>query len=71
VLGLRAGTLEPGAEADLVLIDPDAVWKVEPERLRSRSRNSPFLHAELRGRALCTWVGGERVHDARSGEERA
>jgi dihydroorotase len=65
VLGLRAGTLEAGAQADLVLIDPDAIWKVEPERMRSRSRNSPFLRSELRGRALCTWVGGERVHDAR------
>jgi dihydroorotase len=63
VLGLRAGTLEVGAPADLVLIDPDRVWKVEPTALSSRSKNSPFLGEELRGRAIRTWVGGELVHD--------
>ena len=62
VLGLRGGTLEAGEPADLVLIDPDAVWKVEASGLRSRSRNSAFLGHELRGRALRTWVGGKVTH---------
>jgi dihydroorotase len=64
VLGLRAGSLEIGAPADLVLLDPERVWKVEAAALHSRSRNSPFLGRELRGRVLGTWVAGERVHDA-------
>jgi dihydroorotase len=64
VLGLRAGSLEIGAPADLVLVDPERVWKVEAKTLRSRSRNSAFLGRELVGRALSTWVGGECVHDA-------
>jgi dihydroorotase len=63
VLGLRAGTLEPGASADLTLIDPDAVWKLDARQLHSRSRNSSFLGRELRGRALRTWVGGRLVYD--------
>ena len=64
VLGLRAGTLEVGAPADLVLIDPDRVWKVEPATLVSRSKNSAFLGHELRGAAIRTYVAGELVYDA-------
>lgn len=62
VFGLRAGALEIGAPPDLVLIDPDRAWKVTPARLRSRSKNSPFLGRELRGRAVRVWVGGRCVH---------
>ena len=58
MLGISGGTLEPGGPADLVLIDPERVWKVDGGRLCSRSKNSPFLGRELRGRALRTWVGG-------------
>jgi dihydroorotase len=61
-LGLRAGTLEVGAPADLVLIDPERIWKVEAAGLHSRSANSAFLGQELRGRALRTWVGGRLVY---------
>jgi len=58
VLGIPGGTLEPGGPADLVLVDPERVWKVDAARLCSRSKNSSFLGRELRGRALRTWVGG-------------
>lgn len=63
VLGLRGGGLEIGAPADLVLVDPDRVWKVERQSLYSRSTNSPFLGEEMRGRAVRTWVGGCCVHN--------
>jgi dihydroorotase len=68
VFGLRAGTLEAGAPADLVLIDPDAVWKVTPDRLHSRSKNSAFLGRELRGRAVQTFVAGRTVHGPEGAE---
>jgi len=61
--GLRGGTLEVGAPADLVLIDPERIWKVESNAVLSRSQNSAFLGRELRGRARLTWVGGRPVHD--------
>ena len=64
VLGLRAGALEVGGPADLVVIDPERVWKVEPQALHSRSRNSAFLMRELRGRAVHTFVAGRRVWSA-------
>ncbi len=62
VLGLPGGTLEVGTAADLVLVDPDLVWKLEPADLHSRSRNSAFLGRELVGRTMLTWVGGRVVH---------
>jgi len=61
VLGLRGGTLEIGAPADLVLLDPELSWKVEVNGLQSRSKNSAFLGGEMRGRALRTWVDGRLV----------
>jgi dihydroorotase len=58
VMGIAGGTLEPGAPADLVLVDPERAFKVEAHDLASRSKNSAFLGRELRGRALRTWVAG-------------
>ncbi len=60
-LGLPGGTLEPGAPADIVLVDPEARWTVEPERFFSKARNCPFAGMELRGRPVRTLVGGRTV----------
>ena len=51
-----------GAEADLVLLDPDAAWTVDRARFRSKGRNTPFHGHDLKGRALATWVAGRRVY---------
>ncbi|MCX8072962.1 MAG: dihydroorotase [Candidatus Binatia bacterium] len=59
ILRIPGGALEVGAPADVTVIDPDLVWCVEAEDLRSRSRNTPFLGWELRGRAVMTVVNGE------------
>jgi len=62
---LNAGTLQPGAPADVTLFDPDRAWTVESERFLSRSRNSPFAGRRLVGRAVAVVVGGEvRRHAA-------
>jgi dihydroorotase len=60
-LGLPVGTLAPGAPADVAVFDLDAPWQVEPDRLRSKSRNTPFAGWELRGRPVLTIVGGRVV----------
>jgi dihydroorotase len=62
LLGLRSGRLAQGAPADLVLIDLEAPWVVEPELLRSKSKNTPFDGARLQGRALLTLVAGRLVY---------
>jgi dihydroorotase len=59
LLNLDRGTLSPGAVADVTLINPDLEWTVDKTRFESRSRNTPFHGAELRGRAVRTIVGGK------------
>jgi dihydroorotase len=63
VLGLPPVTLEPGSPADLVLIDAAAEWTVEPERFRSRGRNTPFAGWRLTGRPLLTVCDGRVTHE--------
>jgi dihydroorotase len=64
VLGLEAGHLAPGADADVCVFDPQAYWRVEPSALRSQGKNTPFLGLELAGRVRYTLVGGEIVHES-------
>jgi dihydroorotase len=55
VLGLAQPSLEPGAVTDLLLLDPQAEWQLQPELLASRGRNTPFAGLRFQGRALRTW----------------
>ena len=61
---LHAGTLQPGAEADIVIFDPAAAWMVDPTWFASRGRNTPLAGIKLRGRVRMTLLGGEVVYDA-------
>jgi dihydroorotase len=61
VLGLKKGTLAPGADGDVAVLDPDAPTRVEPERFHSKARNSPWSGRELFGRVAATIVGGRIV----------
>ena len=62
IFGLDAGTLRPGAKADITLIDLDEPWIVAKDMLLSRSKNTPFEDARFSGRAVATYVGGKCVY---------
>ena len=55
------GRLEPGADADLVLVDLSAETELRAEDLRYRHRHSPYVGRRLRGRVAATFVRGRRV----------
>ncbi len=61
VLGLRGGTLAPGAPADVTVLDLARKRQVDPERFESRSRNTPFGGWILKGWPAMTIVGGRVV----------
>ncbi len=63
VLSINAGSLRVGQPADVVIIDPQAQWTVEPSQLFSRSSNTPLLGQQLQGRARSVWVDGRLKHD--------
>jgi len=65
VLRLPAGTLAPGAPADVTLVDPERRWRVEARSFRSKGRNTPFEGWDMTGRAVAVFVGGRVVHDER------
>jgi len=61
------GTLKVGSAADVTVIDPRAEWTISAEKLRSKSRNTPFDGWKVRGRAVLTLVDGEfRYRDQRA-----
>jgi dihydroorotase len=66
VLGLPAPSLEPGAPADLVLLDLEAERAVDPSRFRSRAKFGPWDGEALRGWPALTLVRGRVAFDARA-----
>lgn len=58
------GTLAEGAPADIVLLDPNAEWTVEPERFASKGKNTPLAGVVLRGQVVTTIAAGRIVHGA-------
>ncbi len=50
--------LQPGEPANLVLVDPNVTWTVDPTRLASKSRNTPFAERQMRGRVVATFLRG-------------
>ena len=49
----------PGEPANLVVFDPDEAWQVQPARLASKSRNTPYVGVDLRGRVRHTLLDGD------------
>src|SRR4249919_3738238 len=63
LLGLPGGTLRAGSPADVIVIDPDTPWVLDPADLKSQCKNTPFDEARFSGRVVRTIVGGRTVYE--------
>jgi dihydroorotase len=66
LLGLPAPRIEPGAPANLTLVDLGAEWEVGEDGYESRSENCCFAGRRLRGRVLMTVAGGSVAYRERA-----
>ena len=63
LLGLPSGRLAKGVAADLIVFDPNAPWRLDPERFASKSKNSPFEDHPVQGKVLKTIVDGRVIFE--------
>lgn len=59
ILRLNKGTLKPGSDADVTIIDPNVEWTFTQDEIHSKSKNSPYIGRKMKGRAVVTIVAGE------------
>jgi allantoinase len=62
--GLREhkGSFHAGADADIVVFDPDATWTISGSEIHFRHKLSPYLGANVRGLVLETWLRGTQIY---------
>jgi dihydroorotase len=63
LLGLPGGTLRAGAPADVIVVDGDTPWVLDPAELKSKCKNTPFDEARMTGRVVRTIVAGRTVYE--------
>ena len=59
----KRGLIATGYRADLIIIDTEASWTVDPLAFLSRGKNSPFAGRELNGKILMTFHSGRVVFE--------
>ena len=64
VLGVEAGTLAVGAPADIMLLDPDAPWRIDADAMPGQAGNTPFDGLPVQGRVLRLWKGGREIRQS-------
>jgi dihydroorotase len=63
LLGVPGGTLRAGAPADVIVVDVDVPWVLDPNDLKSKCKNTPFDEARMQGRVVRTIVSGRTVYE--------
>ncbi len=64
LFNLNKGNLGVGKDADIVIFNPKTQYTIEPEKFKSRSKNSPYKGWKVRGKVLHTLVAGKTVYSA-------
>ncbi len=61
LLGVDAGRLAVGAQADIAIVDPETPWLVASERMAASAGNTPFDRQPVQGRVTALFKGGARI----------
>lgn len=61
LLGVNAGRLAEGAEADIAIIDPERPWIVDSRKMAAAAGNTPFDRQPVQGRVLSLFKGGAQL----------
>ena len=61
LLGVPGGGMAVGDEADLILVDPDAPWRIDATRMAASAGNTPFDGMPVQGKVLKTFKGGQQL----------
>jgi allantoinase len=59
----RKGAITAECDADFVVLDPQAAWRAEPEKLFHRHKVTPYAGCALRGAVRATWLRGKKIYD--------
>jgi len=62
LLGVEAGVLAVGMEADLALVEPERPWIVDSDRMAASAGNTPFDKQPVQGRVTALWKGGAALN---------
>ena len=65
-LQTSAGQLLQGGRADVCVFDANVDWALEPARLRSQGKHTPFAGHQMPGRVRCTLVAGQVAYAAQA-----
>ena len=67
LFNLDKGSLGVGRDADIVIFNPKTQYTIEPEKFKSRSKNSPYKGWKVRGKVLHTLVAGKTIYSVYNG----
>ena len=62
-LDRQKGTIAPGRDADLVIWNPDAGFKVDPVQLHHRHKLTPYAGRDLMGIVEATFLRGKKIFE--------
>lgn len=64
ILGVKSGRIEPGAEADIAIVDPERPWIVNSDKMAAAAGNTPFDRQPVQGRVVALFKGATPVRIA-------
>jgi dihydroorotase len=62
ILGVEAGAIASGFEADIAIVDPDKPWVIQSARMEATAGNTPFDGQPTQGRVTKLYKGGMRIN---------